>query len=108
MQIEIEPCGIEVESEWPEFIRTTIAFSAWRHEPRVERVRVALRSAGLAASPLMECRLEAIRSDGSFVTTKAFGSDAFEAVQAASEKFEVELFRSASAAYRGEPQLYAA
>lgn len=108
MKIEVESRGIALEKEWPEFVRTTVAFSSWRHAPRVQRVRVSLRPVGPAGSPRLECGLQAICVDGALVETEALGADAFEAVQEASNRLERELFRSVSTAYLGEPQLQAA
>ena len=96
MKIEIEARGVPVEDDVPLFIRTTIVFSTWRHDPRVDRVRVTLRDESHFGSKGVLCGLRAFCSDGSSIFTTATGESLFASLTEASNLLELELFRSLS------------
>jgi len=110
MKIEIEARNLSIDNEASQFVRTSVAFSTWRHEPEVQSVRVVLELGKdrRSSADRVTCDLFAHCSDGSWAHARSPGENLFEAVQEATNRLERELFRSAWTSPMRDAQLFAA
>ena len=112
MEIALLARGLETDSMLEEFVRTTVAFAAWRQQPRVERVLVRLdvkedQNGFVRAS----CALRAETTRGRLVLAHARGVGVCEVVQDAADRLEaafVALPEPSSAPHPANPAHLAA
>ncbi|MDJ0788636.1 MAG: hypothetical protein QNK05_17650 [Myxococcota bacterium] len=84
--------GIEIGPFLEEFIRTTVTFSVWHQEPRVDSVDIHLELVSEPErTPHFRCMLRAGFLGRRPIASGATGSDLYEAVQEAANLLEVAL-----------------
>jgi ribosome-associated translation inhibitor RaiA len=94
MKIELEVSGLNVDAWLRDYVHTAVVFATWHHEQRIEHARVALHR----SSDRVRCSLRLDLPDGRVLSTHAAGATAFDALQDACDRLEVELYRSGAAA----------
>ena len=94
MKFVLEAEGLEIDAWLRDYVRTTVIFAIWHHTQSFAAVHVQLDCArDEKDDPYVHCGLRAELSNGGAVSSGAMGPDLCSAVQEASDRLEVALYR---------------